>query len=57
MLTHLVADSDAHVVLPLGHQHLDVGELWAGAVGLHHGPHGVLEELEEDVVEVGRGID
>ena len=53
----LVADPDGHVVLALGEEHLDFGQLGRLAVRLHRGTHRVLEELEQDVVEVGRGVD
>lgn len=44
-------------MLALGHQHLDLRQLARGlAVGLHRGAHRVLEQLEQDVVEVGRGV-
>ena len=53
----LVADADADVVLPLGDEHVDVRQVEGAALArLHDGAHGVLEELEEDVVEVLRRV-
>ncbi len=46
-------------MLSLGNEDLDVREVGAGAallVLLDDSAHAVLEELEEDVVEVGRGV-
>ncbi len=38
--SYLVADSNADIMLPLGHENLDVGQLGVvGQVLLHHSPH------------------
>ena len=52
----LVADPDADVLRPLGEQHLHGGQLRRAGVRLHRSAHRVLEQLEQDVVEVGRGV-
>ena len=43
-------------MLPLGHKHLYLRQSLGLAVGLHCGTHGVLEQLEQYVVQVGRGV-
>ena len=52
----LVTDSNADIMVALGDKDLDVGEGPGTPVRLHRRSHRVLEELEEDVVEVGRGV-
>ena len=44
-------------MLTLGNQHLYDGQLLRLAMGLHRGTHRVLEQLEKNVVKVGRGED
>jgi len=53
----LIADPDADVMLALGDEDLYFWELLGFSVSLHRGTHRVLEQLEEDMVEVGGWVD
>ena len=50
--TPLVGHLDADVVFALDDLNLNVGDLLLVLPGLHGGPHAVLEDLEEHVVEM-----
>ena len=52
---YLITNSNADIVLPFGDQDLDGGQL-GQVMTLHGRPHRVLEQLEHDVVKVGRRI-
>ena len=56
-IPHLIRYSDRHVVLSLGHKHLYLGQIVGLAVGLYRCTHGVLEQFEQYMVEVGRWVD
>ena len=50
----LVGHLDADVVFALDDLNLNVGDLLLVLPGLHGGPHAVLEDLEEHVVEMAK---
>ena len=40
-------------MLSLSNQNFNTGQVRGSAMLLHRGPHGVLEQLVEDVIQVG----
>ena len=50
----LVGHLDADVAFALDDLNLDFGDLLLVLPGLHGGPHAVLEDLEEHVVEMAK---
>eukprot|EP00287_Rhodomonas_sp_CCMP768_P027016 CAMPEP_0202842152 /NCGR_PEP_ID=MMETSP1389-20130828/60617_1 /ASSEMBLY_ACC=CAM_ASM_000865 /TAXON_ID=302021 /ORGANISM="Rhodomonas sp., Strain CCMP768" /LENGTH=200 /DNA_ID=CAMNT_0049519069 /DNA_START=68 /DNA_END=671 /DNA_ORIENTATION=- len=53
----LVGDLDCHVLVPVRDHHRHrLDEVWLVLVSLDDGAHGVLEELEENVVQVLRDV-
>ena len=40
-------------MLSLGNKNFNTGEVGGSSMFLHRGPHGVLEKLVEDVIQVG----
>ena len=55
MVGYLITDLDGDVILSLSNKYIDVGQV-DGLLALDDGPHRVLEELEEDVLEVRRRV-
>ena len=52
----LDADPGAEILLPLGRQHLYLGQLCCAGMLLHQSMHRVLEQLEENVVDLRGGV-
>ena len=52
----LITDFDCDITLALCYEDVDFGQV-DRLLALDNGPHGVLKELEHDVMHVRRGVD